>query len=330
MLAGARAGPSLAQRTRGSGLGRQPRAPAPLQRLRFRSSRPCRATDDDAAAAGPPAPAAPPPADLQLAVEGEPTAVQKFLFPDKEELPDDFELPIWDHLEELRERVLVAGLAALVAVLGCFCYSKELVLFLEAPVADAGVRFLQLSPGEFFFTTFKVAGYSGLLLAAPTVLYEVIAYVVPGLTKAERTFLAPVVFGSSILFYFGLVFSYEILTPAALNFFVSYADGAVESLWSIDQYFQFVLVLMLSTGLSFQVPVIQVMLGQLGVLTSAQMFGLWRYVVVGSTVVAAVLTPSTDPFTQGLLAAPLVGLYMGGAAAVRLLEQRREGAEQGA
>lgn len=125
-----------------------------------------------------------------------------------------------------------------------------------------------------------------------------------------------------------LVFSYEILTPAALNFFVSYADGAVESLWSIDQYFQFVLVLMLSTGLSFQVPVIQVMLGQLGVLTSEQMFGLWRYVVVGSTVVAAVLTPSTDPFTQALLAAPLCGLYMGGAAAVRLLEQRRAGAQQ--
>ncbi|KAF8059393.1 hypothetical protein HT031_005198 [Scenedesmus sp. PABB004] len=250
-------------------------------------------------------------------------AIENFLRPPAEELPDDIEMPIWDHLEELRERVLVAALAAAVAIGGCFCFSKELVLFLEAPVADAGVRFLQLSPGEFFFTTFKVAGYSGLLLAAPTMLYEVIAYVVPGLTKSERRFLAPIVFGSSILFYVGLVFSYEILTPAALNFFVSYAEGAVESLWSIDQYFTFVLVLMLSTGLSFQVPIIQVLLGQLGIVSSGQMFGLWRYVVVGSTVVAAVLTPSTDPFTQALLAIPLVGLYMGGAAVVRLLEQRR-------
>jgi hypothetical protein len=120
------------------------------------------------------------------------------------------------------------------------------------------VRFLQLSPGEFFFTTLKVAGYSGLLIAAPTVLYEVAAYVVPGLTKSERRFLAPIIFGSSILFYLGLLFSYEILTPAALNFFVSYAEGAVESLWSIDQYFSFVLVLMLSTGLSFQVGLLRV------------------------------------------------------------------------
>lgn len=77
------------------------------------------------------------------------------------------------------------------------------------------------------------------------------------------------------------------------------------------------------TLLCLQVPVIQVMLGQLGIVSSEQMFGLWRYVVVGSTVAAAVLTPSTDPFTQALLAIPLVGLYMGGAAVVRVLEQQK-------
>jgi sec-independent protein translocase protein TatC len=172
------------------------------------------------------------------------------------------------------------------------------------------------------------------------------------------------------------VFSYEVLTPAALTFFVSYADGAVESLWSIDQYFEFVLVLMLSTGLAFQVgraqrrawhsvracvhaihravllqmsglsagpprhvaqcsrsalrlqvPVIQIMLGQLGLVTSEMMFSQWRFVVVGATVAAAVLTPSTDPFTQTLLAVPLVGLYMGGASCVRLLEERRRASQ---
>ena len=259
----------------------------------------------------------PAPGETRAAVEG-------WLNPTTDELPNGFEMPIWDHLEELRERVLVGALAAGVAIATCFAFSKDLVIFLEAPVAEQGVRFLQLSPGEFFFTTLKVGGYSGMLLSVPTVLYEVIAYVVPGLTKSERQFLAPVIFGSSILFYLGLVFSYEILTPAALNFFVSYADGAVESLWSIDQYFEFVLVLMLSTGLSFQVPVIQVMLGQLGIVSSEAMFSQWRFVVVGATVVAAVLTPSTDPFTQTLLAVPLVLLYMGGAAVVRLIETRKE------
>lgn len=86
----------------------------------------------------------------------EQSRVQRLLQPDPSQLPDDFNMPMWDHLEELRERIMLGGLAALVAILVCFCFSKDLVVFLEAPVASKGVRFLQLSPGEFFFTTFKV------------------------------------------------------------------------------------------------------------------------------------------------------------------------------
>lgn len=82
--------------------------------------------------------------------------IEKFLRPNPEELPDDFEMPIWDHLEELRERVLIGALACGVAILTCFIFAKDLVVFLEGPAIGQGVRFLQLSPGEFFFTTFKV------------------------------------------------------------------------------------------------------------------------------------------------------------------------------
>ncbi|RVX12693.1 Sec-independent protein translocase protein TATC, chloroplastic [Vitis vinifera] len=217
-----------------------------------------------------------------------------FLYPSKELLPDDKEMSIFDHLES---------------------YVREYL----SPVKEQGVRFLQLAPGEFFFTTLKVSGYCGLLLGSPIILYEIIAFVLPGLTKAERMFLGPIVLGSSVLFYAGIIFSYSILTPAALNFFVNYAEGAVESLWSIDQYFEFVFVLMFSTGLSFQVPVIQLLLGQVGVVSGDQMLSIWRYVVVGAVVAAAVLTPSTDPLTQVLLAGPLLGLYLGGAWMVKLM-----------
>ncbi|KAF7827728.1 sec-independent protein translocase protein TATC, chloroplastic [Senna tora] len=245
--------------------------------------------------------------------DGEGSPLYDFLYPSKELLPDDKEMSIFDHLEELRQRIFVSVLAVGATILGCFAFSKELIMILEAPVKSQGVRFLQLAPGEFFFTTLKVSGYCGLLLGSPVILYEIIAFVLPGLTKAERRFLGPIVLGSSVLFYTGITFSYLILTPAALNFFVNYAEGAVESLWSIDQYFEFVLVLMFSTGLSFQVPVIQFLLGQLGLVSGDQMLSVWRYVVVGAVVAAAVLTPSTDPLTQILLAAPLMGLYLGGA-----------------
>ncbi|GMJ09717.1 ALBINO AND PALE GREEN 2, TWIN-ARGININE TRANSLOCATION C, unfertilized embryo sac 3 [Hibiscus trionum] len=246
------------------------------------------------------------------------SALYNFLYPDKDLLPDDKEMTIFDHLEELRQRIFVSVLAVGAAILGCFAFSKELIIFLEAPVKTQGVRFLQLAPGEFFFTTLKVSGYCGLLLGSPVILYELIAFVLPGLTRAERRFLGPIVLGSSVLFYAGLAFSYSVLTPAALNFFVTYAEGVVESLWSIDQYFEFVLVLMFSTGLSFQVPVIQFLLGQLGLVSGDQMLSIWRYVVVGAVVAAAVLTPSTDPLTQMLLATPLLGLYLGGAWVVKL------------
>ena len=142
--------------------------------------------------------------------------VRSFLYPGEEELPDDVNMTIWEHLEELRDRALVSAGACGVAVLLCFCFAKDLVIFLEQPVIDQ-VKFLQLGPGEYFFTTVKVAGYCGLLLGAPVVLYEAIAYVVPGLTKDERKFLAPIVLGSSVLFYAGIGFAYAVLTPAALK-----------------------------------------------------------------------------------------------------------------
>ncbi|MFS8021957.1 putative sec-independent periplasmic protein translocase TatC [Helianthus anomalus] len=246
-------------------------------------------------------------------------ALYNFLNPDKELLPEDKEMSLFDHLEELRGRLFVSVLAVGASIMGCFVYSKELILLLEAPVSSQGVRFLQLAPGEFFFTTLKVSGYCGILLGSPVILYEIIAFVLPGLTKSERKFLAPIVLGSSILFYAGIAFSYSVLTPAALTFFVTYAEGAVESLWSIDQYFEFVLVLMFSTGLSFQVPVIQLLLGQVGLVSGDQMLSIWRYVVVGAVIAAAIVTPSTDPLTQLLLAGPLLGLYFGGAWTVKLM-----------
>ncbi|KAL3830839.1 hypothetical protein ACJIZ3_019641 [Penstemon smallii] len=252
-------------------------------------------------------------------VDDEGNSIYNFLYPSKELLPDDKEMSIYDHLDELRDRIFVSVLAVGGAMVGCFAFSKDLIMFLEAPVREQGVRFLQLAPGEFFFTSLKVSGYCGLLVGSPVILYEIIAFILPGLTQSERKFLAPIVFGSSILFYAGITFSYYVLTPAALTFFVNYAEGVVESLWSIDQYFEFILVLMFSTGLSFQVPVVQLLLGQTGLVSSEQMLSIWRYVVVGAVVAAAILTPSTDPLTQMLLAGPLMGLYLGGAGMVKLL-----------
>ncbi|MDB9527063.1 twin-arginine translocase subunit TatC [Oscillatoria sp. CS-180] len=233
-----------------------------------------------------------------------------------DELPNDVEMSIFDHLEELRIRIFYSLIAVVVGVIGCFAFVDRIVQLLEVPAQ--GAKFLQLSPGEYFFVSLKVAGYSGILIASPFILYQLIMFVLPGLTRRERRLMGPIVLGSSVLFFVGLFFAYIALIPAALNFFISYGEDVVEQLWSIDRYFEFVLLLLFSTGLAFQIPVIQFLLALLGIVSSDTMLKGWRYILLGAAVLGAVLTPSTDPVTQSLLAGAVLSLYFGGIGLVRL------------
>ncbi|MEP0882521.1 twin-arginine translocase subunit TatC [Trichocoleus sp. ST-U3] len=226
-------------------------------------------------------------------------------------------MSLFDHLEELRRRIFYALIAVAIGVVGCFLFVKPIVQLLEVPAQ--GVKFLQLAPGEYFFVSIKVAGYSGLLVASPFILYQLILFVLPGLTRRERRLVGPVVLGSGVLFVGGLAFAYVALIPAALNFFISYGADVVEQLWSIDRYFEFVLLLMFSTGLAFQIPIIQLLLGFLGIVSSGQMLSGWRFVILGAAILGAILTPSTDPLTQSLLAGAVLGLYYSGIGLVKLV-----------
>lgn len=234
-----------------------------------------------------------------------------------DELPGEVEMSLFDHLEELRQRIFYSLIAVVISAVGCFFAVRPLVRLLEVPAQ--GIKFLQLAPGEFFFVSFKVAGYTGLVISAPFILYQIVQFVLPGLTRKERRLLAPVVFGSSILFAAGLVFAYLLLIPAALNFFISYGADVVEQSWSIEKYFEFVLSLLFLTGIAFQIPILQMLLGALGIVSSKQMISGWRAVIMGAVVLGAVLTPSTDPLTQSLLAGAVLILYFGGIGAVKLL-----------
>ncbi len=251
--------------------------------------------------------------DLETTVKEETKEQDAYL----DELPGEVEMSLFDHLDELRTRIFYALIAVFVGIILCFIVVKPIVQLLEIPAQ--GVKFLQLAPGEFFFVSIKVAGYSGILIASPFILYQIVQFVLPGLTRRERRLLAPVVFGSSILFFVGLGFAYLALIPAALNFFINYGGDVVEQSWSIDRYFEFVLLLMFSTGLAFQIPIVQLVLGFLGIVSSSQMASGWRFVVLGAVILGAILTPSTDPLTQSLLAGAVLGLYFSGVGMVKLI-----------
>ncbi len=231
----------------------------------------------------------------------------------------DDEMALSEHIEEFSQRLIFCLICLILATLFCFADVKEIVRIFQAPAI--GVKFLQFAPGEYFFASVKIAAFCGILLSSPLVLYQLLLYLIPGLTKSERDIILPVSFGSGILFLVGLGFSYFFLVPAALRFFISYGSDVVEPFWSFDQYFDFIAVLLFATGLAFQVPAIQVVLGLLGIVSGKKMLAAWKYVIVVCTVVAAVITPSTDPVTQILLSVALLSLYLGGSGVVILLKK---------
>jgi len=220
------------------------------------------------------------------------------------------ELPFSEHIEELRQRIfLVLGI---ILILTCIAFVevKDLVKILELPVQN--VKFFQISPGEYFISTIKISFYTGLLFSSPFVIGQLILFLLPGLTKKETKIILPLLLSSLILFGLGLAFSYYTLIPAALNFFLNYSEEVLEPFWSFDQYFEFILVLFYSTGLAFQIPILQILIGLLNIISAKQMLGAWRYIILISTILGAILTPSTDPLTQLLLSLAILLLYFSG------------------
>jgi len=236
----------------------------------------------------------------------------------KNNLDLTLELPFSEHVEELRQRSFQLFWVVICLTCLAFIEVKFLVQILELPISN--VKFFQLSPGEYFLSTVKISICAGILFGSPFALSQILLFLLPGLTKDERKIVLPLLIGSLILFCCGLLFSYYFLIPAALTFFLNYSDDVIEPLWSFDQYFEFILVLFYSTGLAFQIPIIQIVLGLLNIVSAKQMLNSWRYVILGSTIIGAILTPSTDPLTQLLLSGAILILYFSGVGLLFLIK----------
>nr|YP_010195757.1 Sec-independent protein translocase component TatC [Crassiphycus birdiae]UAD83154.1 Sec-independent protein translocase component TatC [Crassiphycus birdiae] len=229
------------------------------------------------------------------------------------------EMSIFEHLEELRQRIFIASIAFFMITMTCFAYMKNIAYILQQPAI--GIKFLQLAPGEYFFTSVKVALYTGFLLSSPFIIYQITLFILPGLTKKESTFIIPILFTSIILFFSGIVFAYKILAPAALQFLINYGNEIVEPIWSFEQYFNFILLLLFSTGIAFQIPIIQIILGTLKIFSSTEMYAYWKYIVLITTIIAAIITPSTDPITQIIMSLAILILYSSGIIILKILNK---------
>nr|YP_009397245.1 Sec-independent protein translocase component TatC [Thuretia quercifolia]ARW66431.1 Sec-independent protein translocase component TatC [Thuretia quercifolia] len=228
-------------------------------------------------------------------------------------------MSIIEHLEELRTRLFYAFIIFCITTIVCLAYTKNISFIIEKPAL--GIKFLQLAPGEYIFVSIKMSLYLGIIFSSPFFLYQIIIFILPGLTKKEALYVIPTLLGSIILFFTGIFFSYKILIPAALKFLVSYGSDIVEPIWSFEEYFNFISLLSFSTGIAFQIPIIQILLGLFKVLTSNKMLQYWKYVVFISTIISAILTPSTDPITQIFMSFAILILYFSGIFILKTLQK---------
>ena len=231
-----------------------------------------------------------------------------------------------DHLLELRARLLRAVVGLVLVLLVLLPFANDLSAWLSAPLLaklPAGGQLIAVEVASPFFAPLKLAFFIALMLAMPWLLYQAWAFVAPGLYQREKRLALPLLVSTVALFYAGCAFAFYLVLPTVFGFLAGITPEGVAMMTDINAYLDFVLVIFLAFGLSFELPVALVILVLLGWVTPAQLREWRGYAIVGIFVLAAVVTPP-DVVSQLLLAIPMVLLYELGIIAARLLGSRRD------
>ena len=215
------------------------------------------------------------------------------------------------HLVELRERLVKSALAVLVVFLILLYWRNDIFTMFSKPMIDSlpqGARMISTEVTSNFFVPLKFVLWVSFVLALPVVLHQVWAFVAPGLYQHEKRLVIPIIASSYVLFLIGSAFAYLLVFPTVFKFMAALTPLGVEMATDIDNYLGFGLTMFLAFGLTFEVPVVVIVLVRLGIVTLLQLRSARPYVIVGAFIVAAVVTPP-DVASQLLLAVPLVLLY---------------------
>ncbi len=222
----------------------------------------------------------------------------------------DVEMPFLDHLEELRWRIIKAVGGVLIATIISFIFIDifiENILLL--PAKTSNIKLQNLRPFGQLFLYFEVALIVGAILSLPNIFYQFWKFVAPALKENERKYITWIVFFSTFCFFAGIVFAYFVMLPLSLKFAAGFGSAVIENNFAIDEYFSIIISVMLAAGTVFELPMLSFFLSRIGILTPKFMRKYRKHSYVGVFVIAAVLTPGTDPLSQVLLAIPLVFLY---------------------
>ncbi len=236
---------------------------------------------------------------------------------------DEQMMTILEHLQELRRRLFYSAIALTISMMASlFVLATPVMRWLKKP-AESRVQNFELiftQPLEYWSVYFQVALYAGLVFAMPVLVWQLLAFVGPGLTRNEKKWAYPIVVCASLMFIAGCAFAYYVEMPPALNFLLKTNDVATPFI-SIKSYMSFATKMLIVNGLVFETPLIVMALAKVGVVTSKRIFGWWRYIILGSFIISAIITPSIDPITQTLVAVPMILLFFLGGLLAKLVEK---------
>ena len=252
----------------------------------------------------------------------------------------DTKMPLTEHLNELRKRILISFVVFFIAFCACFYFSETIFRILIMPMRTypklnlvypyyhlveraSSAELVFLAPAEAFWMYIKIAAIAGLIVSLPFILQQIWKFISPGLVTKERRLVAPFVLGGSALFATGAAFCYLVVLPFALDFLLNYKTQYVKPMISVGNYMDFCLKFILAFGLVFELPMLIVVLARMGIVSVQTLAKNRKYAVLAAFIIAAVLTPTPDAFNQTLMALPMILLYEIGIIAARIFGTRK-------
>jgi sec-independent protein translocase protein TatC len=252
---------------------------------------------------------------------------------------DDYRMSFWSHLTELRKRIVYSAIAIGIGFLICFNFSEDILGVLLLPMNSTMTYhttfpFLHFEPNkttqDLYFTTLiepimshmKIGFVAGIMLMVPVILFQVWKFIAPGLLPRERKYASQFVFFATFFFYIGVVFCFLMLLPFAVPFLITYKTEHLKAIIKLGDYIDFTLKFMLGSGAVFELPLVMIMLGRMGIISAGVLAKFRKYALLISFVIGAIITPTPDVFNMTLMSLPIYILYEIGILGVRVFGRK--------
>lgn len=219
-------------------------------------------------------------------------------------------MTIWDHLEELRIRLLRSAVALVVAFGVALFFTTDIITYLATPYTDLGGRLQNLEPTGSIVMYFRVALMSAGIISIPYLTYQLLMFITPALTPKEKRMVLMAIPFASGFFLTGVAFAWFVMLPTAFEFLYGFQDQVFSNEWTAQRYFAVLTSLLFWIGVAFEMPVVLFILGKLGLIGPRILIQSWRFAIVAIAIAAAIITPTADPFNMLLVMAPLLVLYV--------------------